>query len=213
MVEDLSPPADEQKKLAVNFSLEAIGGKLFPENPFIIRGITDLDPLPLTPSSSPLIIIRANKDGLVQGCLLDLETPSAKIIGEREDSAKNLTEDLCRIRDCSSEAVRGVVIFMEPGANLRKVNGLKEMMNQLSPETQFWFVEPSSPRPVFWRQKERDRKKKEAKLSCLKDLGFVNRRSLRSPTGLPYSTGQLPARKRVQSTIPTQAELELSLQR
>jgi len=213
MVEELSPPrADEQRREAINFALEAIGRKLFPvpDNPLIIRGIFELKPSPLDPSCSPLIILRANKNGSVQGCFLDLETPSAEEVKKGGDSIKRLSEDLCMSHDCSPEAVRGVVVFMEPKVSLEDMGSdIRVMTKYLSPGTQFWFVEPHSP---LDRKREERRKKREKKL-YLRDLGLVNPRSIRSVTGFPYSTGRLPVKKRTESTTPTQAQLELISQR
>ncbi len=213
MVEELPPPGiDEQRRETLNFSLEAIGGELFPENPLIIRGIFELKkPSPLELSCSPLIIMRANMDGSVQGCFLDLETPSAEEVKKSGDSIKSLSEDLCRSHDCSLEAVRGVVVFMEPKVSLEDMGSdLRVMTRYLSPGTQFWFVEPHS--PLDPRREERRRRKREKK-RYLRDLGLVYPRSTRSLSDLPYSTGRLPVKKRTESTTPTQAQLELISQR
>jgi len=213
MVEELSPPrADEQRREAINFALEAIGRKLFPvpDNPLIIRGIFELKPSPLDPSCSPLIILRANKDGSASGCFLDLTIPSPEAVKESGNSIKSLSEDLCKSHDRSPEAVGGGVVFMEPGVDLKDMrDDFEAVIEQLSSGTRLWFVEPHSSR--LRRREERIRKRE--KVRYLSDVGLVNPRSIRSVTGFPYSTGRLPVKKRTESTTPTQAQLELISQR
>ena len=215
MVEELSPPGiDEQRREAINSALEAIGRKLFavPDNPQIIRGIFELKkPSPLELSCSPLIIMRVNKDGSASGCFLDLTIPSPEAVKGSGDSIKSLSEDLCKSHDCSPEAVRGVVVFMEPKVSLKDMGSDIGMMTKyLSPGTHLWFVEPHSPPDP--RREERRRRKRE-RVRYLSDVGLVNTRSIRSPKRLPYSTGKLPAVRRRESTTPTQAQLELISQR
>lgn len=204
MEKDLSSPEFEgQKREAIYFSLEAIGRKLFPlpDNPRIIWGITGLNPLPLAPSFSPLIIIRVNRDGSAQGCFLDLEAPSAEPVKEGGDSIKSLPEKLCKSHDCSLEVVQGVVVFMGGVDLMNMEEDLKEIIEELSLETQFWFIEPHIV------NKKLSQEEKKTMVRFLKEtLNLVDSKSVEVVGGLCYSTGNIGKRKKAEQPAPAQLE-------
>lgn len=207
MAQESSPSrSEEQRREELNFSLEAMGSELFPENPLIIRGIFELKPSPLKPSCSPLIIMRANEDSSAQGCYLDLKTPAIKQEKKIGDTIKGVSEELCKSRNCSPKVIRGVVVFLGLEVNLVDMgNNLREMIEQLSPGTSLWFVEP--PSYVISEQLEREIKREKVKF-LRKTLGLACPRSIRTDKGSCYSVGRVPMRRK-ESITPTQPQLEL----
>ncbi len=198
-VEELPQVVGKQE----SFPLGLIGMDLFPENWQIIKGIQKVEPSPLSPRRIPLMILRANKKDPAKGCFwgLSLSPEEAKGSG---GSIESLFKDLCRKYDCPPKKVGGVVVFMEPGVSLLEDLGgdLREIINQLSPGTRLWVVEPHI------LGEELNREEKKARKDFLREaLKLVDSKSVEAVGGLCYSTGRKRIRKVPKPTLLIQSEL------